>query len=321
MSTLLARLAAPLPSPAAPMRALPLFLLVGCGDISNAFLLEDAEYLDALPSQERHTVSIEPTATSDGAEGWRDHAPELLLLTAQVSDTVNGTLLDVLEAIDHVRTLRPTQRLPDGRRWGPWAWQDGVDLEVRMDRTGAGRFDWGVDASSSATTVPYMAGTHYAGDTVAAGDGAFTWSFDELAIVAGGPARGTLAVDYDNRAGIDLLVDIDGVTAGVEPPLTARYAFRLVEGEGDFQYTFSGDTDGDGLAEDYSIRTRWIEGVGGRSDAIVTGGSLGPYVERWSQCWNGAVDLVYEVDSLGLRIPVGEESACVYAEFGEVDRL
>lgn len=308
---------APLSSPAAPMRILPLVLLVGCGDISNAFLLEDAEFLDALPSGSRHTVTLEPEA----AKGWRDHAPALLVLSGNVSDTVNGTLLEVLDAIDNVRTLRPTERSSDTRRWGPFPWA-GIELAVWIARTGTGRFDWGVDAISGATTLPYIAGTHYAGDTVAAGDGAFTWSFDEVAALVGDTSRGTLTVDYDNRAGIDLLVDIDGVTSGVEPPVTARYAFRLLDGEGDFQYTTSGDINADGLVEDSSIRTRWTAGVGGRSDAIVTGGSLGSYVERWTQCWDGPVNLVYEADNMGLVTPVGTEAECgAYDAFAEVDRI
>lgn len=312
-----------LPSPVAPMRTLPLLLLLGCGDISNAFLLEDAEFLDALPSEARHTVSLRPAASVDEAEpdDWKAHAPSLLVVTDEVSEGVNGSLLDVLTTIDHVRTVLPSARTEEGRSWGPYAWVGDVQVELGIQRTGQGRFDWGVDAVTPETRLKYLTGTHYAGPSVAAGDGAFTWTFDEVAPLLGAPTRGTITVDYDNRVGIDLLVDLDGLTGGVEPPLTALYAYRLIDGEGDFQYETSVDLEGDGLAEEYSIRTRWIEGVGGRSDAIVTGGALGPLVERWSQCWDGDVALVYEADDLGLVVASGDESACQYPEFAGVDRL
>lgn len=306
-----------IPSPAVAMRTLPLaLLLTACGDISNAFLLEDTEFLDALPSSARQTVSIEP----EGAKGWLDHAPTLLVVSYEVSTSVNDLLLGVLDTMDYVRTLRPSERTEDARRWGPYPYK-GVDVEVWNTRTGAGRFDWGVDALADAGTLTYIAGTHYAGDSVAAGDGQFTWRLGDAAERVGEPARGTLVVDYDNRAGIDLLVDIQGVTDGTTAPLTALYAYRLAEGEGDFQYTFSADVNDDGLVEDCAIRTRWNVGLGGRADALVTGGSLGDTVERWSQCWDAAVYLVYEADDQGFVTPVGAEGDCSFPSFAEVDRI
>jgi len=291
-------------------------LLAGCGEISNAFLLEDTEFLDALPSSARQSVSIEPEA----AKGWLDHAPTLLLISHQVSSSLNELLLGVLETMDHVRTLRPSERTENGRRWGPYPYE-GVDVEVWSTRTGSGRFDWGVDALPESGQLTYIAGTHYAGDSVAAGDGQFTWLLGASAELSGEPTRGTLVVDYDNRAGIDLLVDIEDFSDGASAPLTARYAYRLLEGEGDFQYTFSADINDDGLAEDCEIRTRWSIGQGGRADAVVSGGSLGDTVERWSQCWDPGVYLVYEADEQGFVTPSGEESACSFPTFAEVDRI
>ncbi|MDP2311102.1 MAG: hypothetical protein Q8P18_34095 [Pseudomonadota bacterium] len=317
--------ALPSPSLAAPMRTLPLALLLGCGDISNAFLLEDAEFLDSLPSEARHTVLLEPVlldpSADSGEADWLERAPRLLAVSHDVSTGVNTPLLELLATIDYVRTVLPSGRTPDGRRWGPYDWLGDVQIELQSNRTGQGRFDWSLDALTPSTRLSYVTGTHYAGPSVAAGDGQFTWIFDELAALVGDPARGTLTVDYDNRVGIDLLVDIAGVTAGIEPPLTAQYAYQLIAGEGDFQYQTSADLNDDGVAEDYAIRTRWNVGVGGRSDATVTGGFLGTTVERWSQCWDGGVNLVYEADDLGWFEASGEESACEYPTFLVVDRI
>ena len=73
--------------------------------------------------------------------------------------------------------------------------------------------------------------------------------------------------------------------------------------------------------EDCAIRTRWNVGLGGRADALVTGGSLGDTVERWSQCWDAAVYLVYEADDQGFVTPVGAEGDCSFPSFAEVDRI
>lgn len=299
----------------APLLLLPL-LATGCGDISNAWLLEDAEFLDALPSEARHTVALD----ADTAKGLGD-APELLLASYQVAQSVNRPIFEVLGAIDDVRETRPTERTADGRRWGPYPLRSGVEVEVWVERTGGGRFDWGVDAIADGDTFPYIAGTHYAGETVAEGDGQFTWTFDEVAVRAGDPARGTVEVDYDNREGVDLLVFIDGVTDGTAAPVSADYAYRALDGEGDFQYVTPWDIDSDRVFEDVSVRTRWMLGDGGRSDAVLSGGSFGAYVMRWSQCWDRGDGLVYQADDLGLVEALGAESDCRFPTFAEVDRL
>lgn len=301
------------------MRLLPLVLLAACGDISNAWILEDAAFIDALPTESRHTVALDVATAAKGVED----APSLLQLSYGVATDVNGTILQVLRTIDEVRALRPDERTEDGRRWGPYAWQEGVDVAVWVDRAGAGRFDWGVEVLTADATVPYITGTHYAGDTVAAGDGVFTWTFDDVAALVDGGARGTVEVDYDNREGIDLLVAIDGVTDGSTAPVTADYAFRLVAGEGDFQYATTadlGDTP-DGSPEDVRVRTRWYQGGGGRADAVITGGTLGGLVEQWTQCWDPTLALTYEHDEFGLVTPSGDEGACVFPAFAEVDRI
>lgn len=303
------------------MRLLPTLLLLGaCGDISNAWVLEDAAFLDALPSEERHTVAIE----AEAAKGIGD-APSLLQLSAGVASSVNLTIFEVLLAMDDVRALRPSERTDDGRVWGPFPWREGVELTVWVERTGAGRFDWGVDAAADGEQLPYIAGTHYAGDSVAAGDGSFTWTFDEVAARAGDDARGAVSVDYDNRDGVDLLVHLEGVGDGTAAPLTADYAYRNISGEADFQYAWSADLGTpDGLLEDASIRTRWVVGEGGRADAVVTGGTLadlGGLEERWTQCWGSRGTLTHESDTLGFVETVGEESDCRFPSFAEVDRL
>ncbi len=296
-----------------------LLLLVGCGDISNAWILEDAAFLDALPAEARHTVALDDEAAAKGEED----GPWLRQLSVGMAAGVNTAIFEVLWAVDEVRQLPPAERTEDGRRWGPFALREGVDVGVWVERTGGGRFDWGVDATIDGAELPYIAGTHYAGETVAEGDGAFTWTFDDVSERIGDPTRGSVEVDYDNRDGVDLLVALRGVTDGTAEPGDADYAYRRVDGAGDFQYATTRDLGDspDGLEEDLRVRTRWIPGEGGRADAEIEGGTLGTRVERWSQCWSAARALVYEADDLGLVTPSGSEDACAFGDFAEVDRI
>ena len=55
---------------------LPLALLAGCGDVSNAWILEDVEFLDALPSEDRQNVALTDDAAKDTAD-----APSLLTVS------------------------------------------------------------------------------------------------------------------------------------------------------------------------------------------------------------------------------------------------
>lgn len=300
------------------MRTLPLLLLVGCGDVSNAWILEDAEFVSALPDSDRHTVALESTDLTKGVEDW----PELLALSYGVSRDVNALILQVLWSVDYVRTLPPDTRTEDGRRWGPYAWDEGVEFEIWVERAGPGRFDWGADAIGPVGTAPYVVGTHYAGDTVAAGDGQFTWTVDAVAEMIGDPSRGTLVVDYDNRDGIDLLVELVDVTDGSEDATNAMYAYQLIGEEGDFQYRTAADLgSADGRIEDIAVRTRWNRETGGRSDATVSGGSLVGADELWSQCWNDTLAQTYQADTYGWFTQEGAESDCAYTSFGAVDRL
>lgn len=296
------------------MRTLPLLLLFGCGDVSNAWILEDVEFLDALPSEDRQSVALEEDAAKDTAD-----APSLLAVSREIATQVNTTLFQVLWAVDEVRQLRPTERSETGRVWGPFEFWEDVSLRLTIERSSLGRFDWAIDAIGD-ETVPYIDGRHYAGDTVAAGDGQFSWSYDEVAPMVGSGAQGRVTVDYDNRDGIDFLVDLDGVSDGGGDPVTARYAYQLGE-TGDFQYATLYDLDSDGDFEDASIRTRWVPGGGGRADFVATGGSLGELVERWTQCWDTSLALVYEGDTYGWVEDSGDEADCAFGSFAEVDRI
>lgn len=299
------------------MRLLLLLPLLGaCGDVSNALFEEDAEFLDALPSEERHTVAF------DGAEatsrGLGDTA-ELYALSTDIARSANWPVLQVLVAVDYIRDLPPTSRTEDQRTWGPHPWQDDVEIVARVTREGTGEFRWELGGiPGGGDEVTWVSGTHYAGDSVANGDGAFTWDLGAEAALLGDPSTGVLVVDYDNREGIDLLLDLSDYSDGTTAPVDADYAFRKVEDVGDFQYRTWADLGGDSALEELEVRSRWTEGDGGRSDAAAA-------FDRadWtaSQCWTPAGALLYQVDDAGYWEALGEATDCAFTDFAEVDRI
>jgi hypothetical protein len=277
-----------------------LFSLLACGDVTNA---------------------VFATGLTTGAKAAYGEVPDLLATSAEVAGAVNGVTFDILGLVDEVRGLAPSARTHDSRHWGPLP-ACGGDLDATITRTGASQFDWVFTGTTPAGSADFLAGTHYAGSTVAAGDGTFRWNHAAWGAFCDLDTAGAFTVDYDNRDGVDLLVDIEGLRTDGPDVWDADYAYRFVE-DGDFQYRTTFDLADDGSDEPalVTVRTRWMPGTGGRSDATLTGGGLGTRVMAWSQCWGADLTLVYQHDDLGITEDVGDVTACVYSDFAVVDRI
>ena len=284
-------------------------LLGGCGNISNRVFQKDADFVAAFPADSM-TLSAPPGSDAEAP-------PALLALGIAVGTEVNDALATVLSAVDTIRAGPPASREDDSRTWGTDDW-GGVDLSAAMSLTGGTRYDW----SLTAAATPFASGGHYAGDTVAGGDGAFDWDAGQLGQATGQALSGHLDVTYDAREGMDLLIEEDGWSQG-EDPVDALFAYTLATGTGDFQFASKvADPGGDG-EDDAVVRLRWVENVGGRADAWLTGGSLAGE-DVWTECWGPAGDVTYALDTLGLVTPVagdGGEALCVLHGQSRPDRI
>lgn len=264
----------------------------GCGNVTNAVFAEDADYVAALPSDGHTTLSDIPGA------GAAD--PGDLLAAALAGHAELDAALDAaVGAADVIRSAAPTSRTEEGRIWGPYDWSD-ADLEAASQRTGGTRYDWGFDVDGEG----FATGTHYAGLTVASGDGAYGWDQGVLADAGVGTGTGRITVTYDNRDGVDLLVaeddwSFDGATA----PRDATLAFHLETGAGDLQLRAALPLGDD--AAGAPLRVRWIEGVGGRADAVI---SVEGESDTWTECWDAEGALTYQVDAAGLVAPVAADA-------------
>lgn len=298
-----------------------LLLLVGCGDISNSIFIEDEEFLAALPTKDGHTVDV--GEDSDAAKGVRNPEPSLLTVSWSVCRGVNVVIYQLLGAVDTIRAYPPSSRTTNGRTWGPYTWDETLDVSASMSRQGD-RYVWGLTGDKDGEDpVTFTEGTHYAGETVATGDGAFHYDITTVGEWFGEDVVGSLDVDYDLRDGRDLLVAVNDAAENGAEPASYTYAYRFIDGEGDFQFRTQSNLDWDGSEKlaDVTVRTRWIKGVGGRSDATVTGGGLGAATLLWSQCWADDLTLTYEHDNAGYTDDVGAESACAYPERADIDRI
>lgn len=294
-----------------------IYLLVACGTISNNPFAEDATFVEVFPTEERHTVAfereVEPATPPP-------EPPELLELSTSVSGECNRFIFALLAAVDSVRSLPPTTREADRRGWGPYDWKGGLQVSAWVKRSGSGAFDWAFEGQSAGEEAEaFLTGSHFAGASVRQGDGSFVWQQSRVSRWTGETLSGILTVDYDNRAGIDLLVDIDDYSYLGSEPADSRYRYVEKEGEGDWQYRTAATV---GWADDPStveVRTRWIVGQGGRSDAKVVGATGREF--NWSQCWNALNVLVYQYDDARLNPDVGTAAACLYVEAAAVDGI
>lgn len=307
------------------MRILPFLLLAACGDVSNSIFEEDADFLAALPSEERHTVTIDEETTASAKGTALGEPAELLSLSLSTAVSANRAVYAVLGTVEDVRALPPSARTAEGRSWGPFDVQEGVEARVEMTRSGTGVYAWAIDLRDADEEATVAWGTHYAGDTVADGDGAFTWDIGTHARLIGGASTGVLEVDYDNRDGVDLLLHLGGWSETGEDPIDQDYGFRRADGQTDFQYRTDWDLPGDAADElsTVQVRSRWADGQGGRSDAQLSGGSMGSTLWRLSQCWSPGGALTFQADTPTIEAwPLfGDEADCPFSDFAEVDRI
>ena len=112
-----------------------LLLLAGCAEpISNDFLLEDQEFLGALPHRGQHEVAVEEASAP----------PDETELQRGVAE-FNADIGELLGWVDTVSGYPPSERTEDGRSWGPYG---GDDLQWRLDveRVESGQFQWAFSA-------------------------------------------------------------------------------------------------------------------------------------------------------------------------------
>lgn len=305
-----------------------LFALTGCDDISNAIFDEDLEYLGALPTAETHEVDLERT-TSSGT--LPSDAPYLLKITKLISTGPNAFIDALLQIVDEIRTLPPSERGEGHRAWGPFesdaeegSW---VRLDIdRADTKSLSTWTWtfSIGETEAGPWEAFCTGTHKASGQISEGNGQIWLDWEPIARPDGALERGIYEVSYDNDAAKELTVTMtELVVDGAAIPDQLYWYYE--DGEvGDFEYLADWDiweTEVGVGPETLAVRTRWIEGAGGRSDGTAFDGDLGELTYRISQCFDANGHTTWDAASSS-GIPVGDgDGACAYSEWAELEQI
>ena len=294
--------------------------LLACGaELSNGVFLEDADFLAALPSREVLALAYPGSPGCEAIDGDVASLYELSLCAMEGTDQ----LLELVAATtDVVRSVAPTERDTDFRRWGPGAWDmvPGAYLMAEMTRSSTGAYYTWTFSVAEEEAGPWevlLDGHHYGGAVeVAEGRGAFSWDVEQQARFDDQPGAGVMAVTYDRTAELELLLEAVDVAIGVGAvPTSADWWYRAdAAGGGAFEYQ-SADSFGDGVVA--TVRTRFDAEGAGRGDAVVNGGAEVNYV----QCWDGDGLLSWQWDAWGTSEEVGSEADCPYAEAEQASHL
>jgi hypothetical protein len=234
-------------------------LLSGCGSpITNHVLVEDFEFLDALPSRSRHAG---PTAVMNAP--LKD---ALLLQEAQqAGDNLNQLTEAIFTVSDVLLATVPDERNTTLRSWEPVSVVDERDDEVflfwvqaELLRTDDSQdIVWTIQAAAD-TDGPFVdVGT---GRHDPSGAGSFRWDISAHAVLIGEQAEGTLEVKYE--------VDEDGARISeyrVEEQFFGTDQLWVTHGQAALAFTSVLELTEDGLEWPGWVQTVHVPEKGGRA--------------------------------------------------------
>ncbi len=293
-------------------------IITGCGSSLGDDLA------DVLPD-DRIAINMPVENTAAKTTGAEKQWSDLYLLTAEVTEDVNGLITVVLYTVSTIaRELEPTTVDEDTQTatWGPWGGEglDPTEGQLIVQKHDDDTFTWAIQMwpkGDDAAAIDVVAGQVDAGATRDANTGRFAIDFTAIhELDPTEEATGLFAVDYG--------IDAAGAHADVAfedfgGSINAVYFFdQSHQGGGHMDLAVQGDWDDAGSLEELlSIRSRWASDGTGRSDAYAQGGDLGEFVGERTECWDSTFDMVYRTDNYSDDPIIGDESECAFdqAEF------
>lgn len=279
-----------------------LALLAACaGPITNAFLEEDRQFVDALPRREQLIVVVDA-----------ESSPQLNELQAGAQQ-LNATVSAFLDWVDTVSALPPTTRGEKSRGWGPhpvdavptWQW------DAQIVRDAPGRYAWEFSLDTGDGPQPFFWGESLSGYDATESDGSFTYDasvFNTLGLWQG--FEGPLNVTFDYINGHR----VSAALPEASPPLT--YDYEETDDEAWFWYAAELNLDENPADESVLVAGRWRLTGGGRSDTHYFGGDFSPNVGIQTQCWDDTGAIVYEGNAINgyPTESTGDAADCTYPE-------
>lgn len=289
-----------------------------CGNYSN----DDIAFLDALPSKaqlDSNLASAPASAKTSGSGVSASEAPgmwsalavgqtaELATDTRGASEAFNAGIFLVLDLLQQVTALPPSERKPNERVWGPYpaAGHAGWVDELVMTRDGADfTYQGRVRRSGTEAWTTVLTGAFHATGGIRKGEGDV--HLDVPALISSGfdptASADVSSVDLSYQTAVSpITVDLVLAQVGSNVPLAA--------------YSYEGADDGSGGmrfsvqigSSTLDVRSEWLSSGAGRADAEYLAGS---YVgATYTQCWDVSDGILYSSQSWAPP-PVGDASNC-----------
>jgi hypothetical protein len=305
-------------------------LLLGLAACGGNYSNDDVVFREAVPTRDALASKLsgaqaalwDPSGVSANLGGTRGPTGAVVVgdpsgiaqFTVGASEGFNHGLFKILDVLQAVISLEPTQRLPDGRVWGPYPDQQhpGFQVQLVMDRT-PDRFDYRVEVRKVGTTgwTKVIAGDFEpAGGGLRRGEGSLQF-LDEAARGVGYDLTSsdvaTIDVTYQTRTE-PITVNLTVTSVSQEEPLLAfGYAGRA-DGGGQLHFGLTAQLAGGDASplDTLDILSQWKADGSGRADAEILAGDFvgATYVE----CWTASQTVLYAEATWST--PVGELASC-----------
>ena len=295
------------------------------------------QYRDAMPKAAAVQIGVPkgegvPGALTAGAvaEGRSpalgqspSYGSEYAAMSYWTAVTVNAGVWWTLELVKLITSFPPSGPCDDHScTWGPWLGDNGLNYyKLHVTRANVA-YDWTLSGQSAAAgTQPWtdlLVGHAVPGRDANHGSGSFEADYDHFdylqhATTTWKQDYGTLAVTYDNDAGLVIQATVVGGhnddPSRLGNVMNAAYLFDQTGTDGDLQLAFADVTAGDQA----TLRTRWKRHDGaGRGDVhyVPVGGGGGVNA---SECWNGQDATIPWQEVYDTKISFGAEANCVFA--------
>jgi hypothetical protein len=255
-----------------------LSLLSCAGPITNDFLQEDREYLDALPQRDQHRLLGETTVATSEIEA--------------MATSLNASLESLLAWVDAVQGLPPTERDAESRVWGPHIADETGDLywRVTIERVEPGRFAWAfaLRVGVLGDWVVFSSGDYLAGFDPSESQGGFSYDLAPLQAVGLSEESGSVSVAYDYIGEHELYAALS------QDGIMGDYWYREADGLSSVWFALPANVDETSQAlEDHAVAAQWTGGGAGRLESLTTGGDLGDLQVRYTECWDDTGTVLY----------------------------
>ncbi len=296
----------------------------GCNtSLSNDHLLDDVDFLDALPGTEQFDLDYPGDWEVTTCEAVVEGESTLACVTVSSLTNAESVLEIVSDTNDLIRTLTPTRREEDYREWGPgtlFPELPEVFVRVRMSRSPTrSAYTWWYALAPTVDgpwTEEVLKGTHYAGDeTVAEGEGTLAVDLDGWSSVTGASDSGRLNYAYDIRGLPWFSVATEDWSSASWSMTDQTWSYQAAEdGGGDFHYASQLDVLEGTELDDLELRVRWTAEGLGRGDALIFGGEVTGKTGSASECWEPDGGLVWHSDDVDWMDDFGAVEDCAFQQ-------